>query len=260
MKKIYTLFIAVLLGITGFAQTAANFSCTDCAGVLHDFFSELDGGKVIVLCWVMPCSASIGSSTAAYNLVQNYQSTNPGRVFFYLADDLANTSCASLGSWANTNNMPLSSSVTRFSDASINMKDYGSTGMPKIVVVGGPSHTVYYNTNGVVNNADLQNAINTALASTTGIEEKFPDQASISFLPNPANNVARLHLKSKELSAARVELFNLIGNKVAEIFNGTIAPGDNNIDIRTSGYSNGIYFIKIFTPGQTKISKLIISH
>src|SRR6187455_3648496 len=159
MKKVLT-FLVMLIGLGSLqAQTATNFTCNDCSGVSHDLFTELDAGKVIVLIWVMPCGACSGPSATCYNTVDAYQASNPGRVFLYMADDVANSSCASINNWANGNGAPQNAYSLRFSNADIDMSDYGSAGMPKIVVLGGTSHTVFYNVNNAVNATALQSAI-----------------------------------------------------------------------------------------------------
>src|SRR6185436_4860235 len=109
----------------------------------HDLFAELDAGKVIVICWVMPCPACVNPALTTHNIVQTYQSTNPYKVIMYLVDDFANTTCTSLETWQNNTGVP---DATPFSNSAINMNDYGGPGMPKIVVIGGPNHTVFYNT------------------------------------------------------------------------------------------------------------------
>ena len=163
------LLTLILAGVTSVsvAQTAVNFTCNDCAATSHDLYTELNAGKVIVLCWVMPCGACTGPALTTYNVVQSYQANNPNTVFMYLCDDYGNTTCASLNSWAN--NIGVTNTI-RFSNSAIDMMDYGSTGMPKIVVVGGSNHTVYYNSNNTVDATNLQNAINSALLAT-GINE-----------------------------------------------------------------------------------------
>src|SRR5712671_2429145 len=182
MKKQLFTFIFAFITAAGFAQTAVNFNCSDCAAASHDLFTELDAGKVIVLVWVMPCSACVSASLTTYNVVQSYQSSNPNTVYMYLCDDYGNTACSSVNSWANTNGL---TNAVRFSNASINMADYGSTGMPKIVVIGGTNHTVFYSANNTVNSNNLQGAINSAL-NATGVNEPGGSISSFSVFPNPA--------------------------------------------------------------------------
>lgn len=56
MKKLLLAFSQLLLsGFMAFGQTTAtDFTVNDCGGTSHNLFTELDAGKVIVLCWPMP--------------------------------------------------------------------------------------------------------------------------------------------------------------------------------------------------------------
>jgi hypothetical protein len=145
-------------------NTATNFNANDCAGNNHELFEELNAGNVIVLCWVMPCSACSSPAVSAYNIVQSYSLSNPGKIKFYLCDDFANTSCATLSNWAAGNGIGYDA---LFSNSSIKMSHYGTNGMPKTVVLGGgTSHQVYFNQNNSLNASNFTNAINNAIAGS----------------------------------------------------------------------------------------------
>jgi hypothetical protein len=260
MKHFLLVIFIIFIGFAGHTQTATNFTCNDCSGGSHDLFTELDAGKVIILCWVMPCSTCIPASKTTYNVVNSYQATYPNRVFFYLVDDLANTVCSSLGSWGTTNTMPESSFSLRFSNAAIKMTDYGSAGMPKIVVLGGTSHSVFYNVVSSVNATDLQAAINSALESTTGFVNLGSEFFNASLFSQSANNQATLSVCLKSISNVKVELYNVVGKKVAEIFNDQINAGTTDLPINTSEFTNGIYFVKVTVADRNKILKFIISN
>jgi hypothetical protein len=155
-NRLFALLTAVLMSNILNAQTAVNFTCKDCNDITHDLFTELDTGSIIVLCLVMPCGGCVAGSLTTYNVVESFKDAYPGKVFMYLCDDYADTNCASLTAWGNSNSL---TNTIKFSDAKINMLDYGSTGMPKVVVLGNPEHKVYFNANNSVNPTDLQTAI-----------------------------------------------------------------------------------------------------
>jgi hypothetical protein len=255
--------ISILIGVNSFAQTATNFTCNDCNGGSHDLFTELDAGKVVVLCWVMPCSSCIPNSKTSYNVVNSFQTSNPGRVFFYMVDDYGDTPCNTLNSWANSASVsiPQSSFSQRFVNTSINMTNYGATGMPKIVVLGGATHTVFFNsTVTAFNSTNLLAAINNALAATSGIESLYSGQFNASLFPIPSSNKTTLTIELKSLSNVKVELYNLVGKKVSELIKGQLSPGKNEIPINTSELSNGIYFIKVSVTDREKTIKLVVSN
>ena len=161
MKKyiLRSLFVLFVTNVSFAQTTATDFTTNDCNGVSHNLFDSLDAGNVIVIGWVMPCGPCATYTLPAYSAVQSFATSHPGRVHFYLVDDYANTTCATLINWGNTNNMPLN---TTFSSADINMLDYGTTGMPKVVVLGGDSHLIYYNEN---NSQPTFNGVQTAITN-----------------------------------------------------------------------------------------------
>jgi hypothetical protein len=256
MKK--TILVLLLMSVSYLwtaAQTATNFSCNDCAGNSHDFFSELDAGKVIVLCWVMPCGSCTGPALTTNNVVQSYQSSYPNTVYMYLIDDYANTSCASLNSWKNSVGI---TNATTFSNASINMLDYGSGGMPKIVVVGGGSHTVFYNVNNTVNATNLQNAINSALI-VAGIEEPNAAASSFNAYPNPAHSVAEIRFQLANTSIVTLELFNLEGQKLETIFSGKLTQGENKVKLNVASYAAGMYLVRLTENEKSRFINVTVS-
>src|SRR3990170_3524731 len=99
MKKLILSLSIICCAFFTNAQTATNFNCNDCNAVNHDLFTELNSGKVIVLCWVMPCGACSAPAQSAHNIVQSYSVSNPGQVLFYLCDDFGTTSCPTMNSW-----------------------------------------------------------------------------------------------------------------------------------------------------------------
>lgn len=260
MKKIFSFLSFVLITFSSFSQTTAtNFNCNDCSGINHDLFAELNDGKVIVIDWVMPCSSCVGPSKTAYNIVQSYASSNPGKVMMYIADDYANNSCTQLSSWVDQNSMP---NTTRFSNSIIKMTDYGSNGMPKIIIVGGINHTVFYNeiNTEAGNVAKLQAGINAALTAASISKNPLSD-VSISISPNPAITNANVFLTLKNSVEVTVEVFNSVGQKVMTVINNELlAQGKNEIEISTEDISEGLYLVKVTEPFGTKTIRLVVSH
>lgn len=259
MKKTILALLIIIFSVAIKGQTATNFNCADCKGTSIDLFSKLDSGKVIVLCWVMPCGTCIPAAKTTYNVVESFQTTYPGRVFYYLCDDYANTTCTTLNGWANSNSIPTMDFSTRFSNASIKMADYGSTAMPKVVVLGGSAHSVFYNVDNVVDPTAMVNAINNALAAPSGVESTNMEKAELNVYPNPANNLMNLSFVLNKSSNVSVEVVNSLGQSVyskVEAFN----SGKNTLAINTNDFANGVYFLKISDEMGTKTLKFSITH
>lgn len=160
------------------AQTAVNFSCNDCNNNYHDLFSELDQGKVVVLTWVMPCVGCIEGASMAGAYVEAVNSPN---VVHYVADDFGNTACQSLMGWLNGNGIYYNA---YFKDTLISMEHYGISGMPKVVILSGLDHQVYYNANNTFVYSEFQAALNAAIQGASVPEVS---NRKISIFPNPAS-------------------------------------------------------------------------
>jgi hypothetical protein len=247
MKNPILVSVLLLLASQLFAQTTAtDFTVSDCNGDSHTLFTELDSGKVVVICWVMPCGGCVSAALTAYNVAQSYESTNPGKVLFYLVDDYGNTSCTSVSSWGTSN---IGENITAtFADATIDMADYGSAGMPKTVVIGGPSHTVYYNNNNSVSTSSMQTAIESGLAETSaGIQNNYSTSNLFTIYPNPTANSFFISYSLKTESEMNIELYNLLGEKIDLIFSNKQVAGNYKFEINTSNLTKGTYLIKVNT-------------
>lgn len=253
MKKI-ALFLAIL-SINFYplnAQTAVNFNCNDCAGNPHDLFTELDAGKIIVIAWVMPCPGCITGATQAFDAVQSFQTAYPNKVYFYMVDDYANTTCTNLGSWASSNGMH---DAILFSDASISMSDYGVNGMPKVVVLGGTNHEVFYNENNEdITQPDITNAITTALG--VAHLQQNENSTHIELSPNPAKDM--LSIKGEMFDDKQVKYF-IYDEQGKEVFAAETNFVSDKADINVESLKNGVYFLSINSNDTPTSIKFVIA-
>ncbi len=256
MKKL-SLLIGFLFGIAtlGNAQTASNFSCNDCSGNFHDAFTDLNGGKVLVLVWVMPCSNCINGALTAQTEVQSANAANPGKVLYYLLDDYANTTCATLNGWALSNGI---TSAIVMSNSLASMTAYGVAGMPKIVVLGGKNHDVFYNKNAPDFTATgIRDAIQAALAAApNAIPEVSKQSFSFTVYPNPGN--ANIHLNFSNASSpnTHVQIFNALGECVMD----TNILSSNEAQINLANLANGIYEVYCINAEQNIRQKILLFH
>ena len=244
-----------------YSQTyATNFVEEDCDGVTHDLFDELDNGNVIIISWVMPCGPCATYSFPAYNAVQSFNTSHPGKVHFYIADDYANSACGLLNNFANNYSM---SNSTIFTSSNITMSDYGVDGMPKVVVLAGNDHLVYLNKNDdKINYSDVHAAISNALAD--GISS-FNDSKANTFeisklkaFPSPASDNITLSYNLKKQDIINIQLIDILGKQTIIIKDQIQNPGINSVDINTEKYSNGNYFIKITSGASHQTINFII--
>ena len=238
MKALNLLLVFIFINSSVFFSqtTATDFTAPDCNGTTHNLFSELDSGKVIVIAWVMPCLTCITDPLAAFAEVQNYSSSHPDKVRFYMVDDYANTSCSTLSSWAVNYGMD---NCVKFSDPSISMSDYGVNGMPKIVVLAGLDHKVYFNENSSHQGIDV--AISQAVNSTEIVESTNSD-FELKIYPNPSKNNLNIELSNKVYNEFKFEIINILGESISVSNNPVIDENKVNIDI--SSLKNGVYILK----------------
>ena len=254
MKNILMIITAILttLGFSYAQTTATNFTTDDCNGISHSLFDELDNGNVIVIAWVMPCNPCATYTLPAYSAVQSFSTSNPGKVHFYLVDDFANTNCATLTSWGNSNNMPLN---TTFSSSDISMSDYGTNGMPKVVVLGGGTdHTVFLNKNdNKINFTGVQGAINDALNAPLGTEQAESYHFQLLTFPNPVNNILNVSYAKGKSETITFSVIDVLGKIVIQEKELTTA-----IDV--SSLNNGNYFLKVSSETSSESISFVVNH
>jgi len=255
-RIIINILILFLIGDIVLGQTAVNFTVNDCNSSSTDLFTQLDAGKVVVITWVMPCGACIGVASTVNSVVAGYDNSNPGRVLYYLVDDYANTSCGTLDSWASTNNITPDAT---FSSSTISMSDYGTSGMQKTIVLGGTSHTVYYNKVGTINTSTMQTAINNALAAT-GIYDNSKMDFQLKVFPNPVTDKLFVSYSINQPEDVKMEIVNMLGEKVKEIRNEKQSIGQYDLSINTGNFNNGVYFLKVTSSDSSQLMKFTVSH
>jgi hypothetical protein len=256
MKKLLLILsAAMLLSLTGTAQTAVNFTVPTCAGVSYDLYAELNAGKVVVIGWTMPCGSCVLPLKTTYNVVQSYQSSHPGMVEMLIVDDYANTPCASIDLWANSNGM---TNTRRFSNNAIKMMDYGSTGMPKVVVVGGPDKQVYYNANNAVDHVALQAAINQAISIITSNREQKSDELLVQLYPNPTHGQTTIELNIKTSGQYHFYIYDNSGKVQMQITESYVSTGRFTKHLPTEQLKPGVYLLQIVSEQGTASQKISI--
>jgi len=248
------MIITVILTTLGFAYaqtTATDFTTNDCSGDPHTLFDELDNDQVIVIAWVMPCGPCATYAGYASDAVQSFATSHPGRVKYYLADDFGNNTCSYLTGWAANYNI---TADAIFSDLSLDMHDYGTTGMPKVVVLGKNTHTIYYNENdNKTTQIGVENAITLALAPLVGIDEEEINNLNLTAYPNPTTGIINVDYNSKK--PVQFNVINMLGENVfSQNTNNT-----KNTTIDISNLNKGFYFLQMITESKTTSLKFTLN-
>jgi len=80
----------------------------------------------------------------------------------------------------------------------------------------------------------------------SGIDENediLPDRISLRIYPNPFNNGLNISAVLSEEIDIAVDIFNLVGQRVAHIYNGRVVQGISSFYWDATGVSSGIYFV-----------------
>ena len=254
MKKYLILISFCIYSLVSIAQTATDFTVTDCSGNSYNLFSDLDDGKIVVITWTMPCGACVAGALTAYNIAQSYEANYPGKVKMLLVDDFGNTPCSAINAWGTSNGI---TRAVKFSDASIRMNDYGIAGMPKTVAIA-PDRSVIFNENNGVNPDSLQAAIDEVL-TTTAIKNAPDLISNATVYPNPAVLEAIVKLDLIRSTGIKVGIYDLNGKELYIAFRGNCPSGENLLPIDLSKLSNGLYQIRIDDGVNFKNLPLLIS-
>ncbi len=261
MKKILLInaLVCFSIGIIFAQTTATDFTTDDCNGVSHNLFSELDAGNVIVIAFVMPCGPCETYSLPAYSAVQSFATSHAGRVHFYIADDYGTTACGTLNNFAS--NMPIS---TIFSSTDVIMTDYSDlgTGMPKVVVLAGSDHHIYYNENdNKINFLGVQTAISDALSTSLGIGQSVGNEFEILSYPNPVNNVLNVSYARTQSTIINFTIVDVLGKVVLRVEDNSSSSTEKLIkSINVSTLDNGNYFLKISSEIIVESMPFVVSH
>lgn len=255
-------FIALLLlnSLSAKCQTTAtDFTATDCNGVSHHLFDELDAGKIIVVTFVMPCSGCIGPSISANTVVNDYESTHPGKVIYYMSDDDAGTTCASLKTWASDNGFGRPLAITTFSAPEFKEADYGSLSMPKTVVLAGADHRIIYLEDGTFSAANMKSAIDNALLNTMGLTQLSIQNTVPCISPNPASHKFTLTYSLRSPEFVNASIYSISGEKAKNIIAEKQQAGKHEINVNLDeGFTSGIYFLELITGNTHKSEKFTV--
>jgi hypothetical protein len=78
--------------------------------------------------------------------------------------------------------------------------------------------------------------------------------------PNPANNNALFTFKAAYAAKTSLEVLDMTGKKVADLFMGTVEAGASyNVNFNVSDLATGVYTYRLINGTDVKIDRLIIN-
>jgi flagellar hook assembly protein FlgD len=110
-------------------------------------------------------------------------------------------------------------------------------------------------------NAEVQSALQTTIAGTTGIVN--PPGEALKFelnqnYPNPFNPVTNIKFTVPKDGHASLNIYDITGKLVATYLNDYVTKGVYNAEIDGTNLSSGVYFYTLKTNGLTDTKKMIL--
>jgi hypothetical protein len=156
-----------------------------------------------------------------------------------------------LSGWASTYNI---ATDAFFSTTDLDMLDYGTVGMPKVVVLGKNTHTIYYNENdNKTTQIGVENAITLALTSSTGIDEQAENNLNLTAYPNPTTGIINVEYNSQ--TPVQFDVINMLGENVLS----QNTNNHKNTTIDVSSLTKGLYFLQMTTDSKTTSLKFTLN-
>ncbi len=101
----------------------------------------------------------------------------------------------------------------------------------------------------------------TAKEGYTGIKKTQSDDKSLKIFPNPATNKVSVEFYPENNQEVKIEVYSIIGTKVAEFKPQNTGPGSNTFtfDLHDYASESGIYLIKVKSGQYSRIAKLTLN-
>ncbi len=99
-------------------------------------------------------------------------------------------------------------------------------------------------------------------ATGTGIEDNstLPEKHELfQNYPNPFNPVTQIRFALAKTANVRLSVFNIAGQKVAELVNGSRQAGINTVDFDGSKLNSGIYYYTLEVDGKNMTKKMVLT-
>jgi hypothetical protein len=140
--------------------------------------------------------------------------------------------------------------------ASVHTADIDNDGRPDIVAATVSDYTNDHYTPGTI--FWIKN--NTHFTSIAFVDKMIPDQFQLyQNYPNPFNPSTTITFSIAKQGQYSVNVFNLSGQCVAELFNGDLSIGNHQIEFDGSQFASGIYFYRVTGYEVSMIGKMVLA-
>lgn len=99
--------------------------------------------------------------------------------------------------------------------------------------------------------SEMTDVDNDEIEEETVTEELIPEEYSISQnYPNPFNPTTTVEVRMKESGSARIDVYNVLGERVLSIFDGQLNAGVHQVNIDGSRLASGMYIYQLIVDNQ----------
>ena len=77
-------------------------------------------------------------------------------------------------------------------------------------------------------------------------------------VPNPVIGTTKISFNLKSATIVKIILSDKLGNKVKDIFEGSLAIGDHDVDLNVAGLNPGNYFYSVYVGGKVETKQLVV--
>ncbi|MCX6186334.1 MAG: T9SS type A sorting domain-containing protein [Bacteroidetes bacterium] len=96
-------------------------------------------------------------------------------------------------------------------------------------------------------------------STNVGIREKTDNFVLGNAFPNPTTDAVSISFRMKSNDNVNISVFNLLGEKVAEVTNGNFATGEHSVNVNLGSLKAGVYLYTMTTGVSSQTQKLIIA-
>jgi hypothetical protein len=96
------------------------------------------------------------------------------------------------------------------------------------------------------------------LGSSTGIETVKGPVLQVRLFPNPVQNLAQFNVVMKESGNIKLEIGNILGQKVISLDKGFYTRGSNQVSLAVESLKPGVYFYTVYLNNFRQSGKMVV--
>jgi len=272
-KLRHTFFILVLTMSLAFGQTAPNFTMTDVQGNEHRLYEDyLDQGKTVVFKFFFStCGLCHNLAPSMQDLYEEWGEGEYDVEFFAITIDPSDND-GDVEWFDNQHDITYPSISSEggaievyepFKDDDFGISEQAA---PAAAVIA-PDGTVVYDIFGGIPSSfvellELEMRDTGALppSEITSVDEAPELFEELIVTPNPAQDFATVNFTLNEPANVNVQIYNIVGQSVMEIFDGTQYPGYHQLEVDAARLRPGIYFVRVMANDEVRTMRFAKAH